>query len=207
MQKEAAMASVEDGIAAQVRNIEARYGRSLPEWFGIIAASGLTKHTEVVAMLKADYGMAHGAAHRVSLLYRQDAALAPATAPGPATASGTASPGEVADALYAGKKASLRPLHDELMAMVDAMGPDVSLAPKKGYVSLRRPRKQFAMIQPSGAGRIDLGLILPGVPAAGRLEPSGSFNALFTHRVRVTSADDLDDALAGWLAAAYAAAG
>ncbi len=201
------MASVEDGIAAQIRNIEARYGRPLPEWFGIIAASGLTKHTEVVAMLKANHGMAHGAAHRVSLLSRQaavpDAALASATASGPATAS----PGEVADALYAGKKASLRPLHDQLMARILGLGPDVSLAPKKGYVSLRRPRKQFAMIQPSGAGRIDLGLILPGVPAAGRLEPAGSFNALFTHRVRVTSAGDLDDALAGWLAAAYAAAG
>ena len=163
------MASVEDGIAAQIRNIEARYGRPLPEWFGIIAASGLTKHTDVVAMLKADYGMAHGAAHRVALLSRQAAAPDAAAASSPAAAS----PGEVADALYAGKKASLRPLHDELMAMVYAMGPDVSLAPKKGYVSLRRPRKQFAMIQPSGAGRIDLGLILPGVPAAGRLEPSG----------------------------------
>jgi hypothetical protein len=211
------MASVEDGIAAQVRNIEARYGRTLPEWFGIIAASGLTKHTEVVAMLKADYGMAHGAAHRISLLSRQaavpDSALASATASDPASdpaaASGpaAASPGEVADALYAGKKASLRPLHDQLMAQILGLGPDVSLAPKKGYVSLRRPRKQFAMIQPSGAGRIDLGLILPGVPAADRLEPAGSFNALFTHRVRVTSAGDLDDALAGWIAAAYTAAG
>ena len=197
------MASVEEGIAAQIRNIEARYGRPLPEWFGIIAASGLTKHTEVAAMLKADYGMAHGAAHRVSLLSRQAAAGAPAPASSPATAL----PGEVADARYAGKKVSLRPLHDQLMAEILGLGPDVSLAPKKGYVSLRRPRKQFAMIQPSGAGRIDLGLILPGVPAAGRLEPSGSFNALFTHRVRVTSADDLDDALAGWLAAAYIAAG
>ena len=199
------MASVEDGIAAQVRNIEARYGRSLPEWFGLIAASGLTKHSEVVAMLKADYGMAHGAAHRVSLLSRQ--AAAPAASAPAAPAPVPASPGEVADALYTGKKASLRPLHDRLMAMVHALGPDVSLAPKKGYVSLRRPKKQFAKIQPSGAGRIDLGLILPGVPAAGRLEPSGSFNALFTHRVRVTSAGDLDDALAQWLAAAYAAAG
>src|SRR5207244_7110946 len=129
------MASVEDGIAAQIRNIEARYGQPLPEWFGLIAASGLTKHTDVVAMLKADYGMAHGAAHRVSLLSRQAAAPDAAVTSGPATAS----PGEVADALYAGKKASLRPLHDELMAMVHAMGPDVSLAPKKGYVSLRRP--------------------------------------------------------------------
>ncbi len=62
------------------------------------------------------------------------------------------------------------------------------------------------MIQPSTAGRIDLGLILPDVPPGGRLEPTGSFNALFTHRVRVMSADDLDDTLAGWLAAAYAGA-
>ena len=123
-------------------------------------ASGQRWDAYFRAMLKADYGMAHGAAHRVSLLSRQAASGASAPASGPATAS----PGEVADALYAGKKAPLRSLHDQLMAMVHAMGPDVSLAPKKGYVSPRRPGKQFAMIQPSGAGRIDLGLILPGVP-------------------------------------------
>lgn len=190
------MTSVEDGIAAQIRNIEARYGKPLQEWFGLIAASGLTRHAEVVAMLKADYGMAHGAAHRVSLLSRQPAA----------TEAAAASPGALADALYTGKKAALRPLHDQLMAMVSALGPDVGQVPKKGYISLRRPRKQFAMIQPGAASRIDLGLILPGTPPGGRLEPSGSFNALFTHRVRVTAAGDLDDALAGWLAAAYAAA-
>jgi len=34
----------------------------------------------------------------------------------------------------------------------------------------------------------------------------GSFNALFTHRVRITAAGDLDDELAGWLTAAYTAA-
>jgi hypothetical protein len=190
------MTSVEDGIAAQIRNIEARYGKPLQEWFGLIAASGLTRHAEVVAMLKADYGMAHGAAHRVSLLSRQPAA----------TEAAPASPGALADALYTGKKAALRPLHDQLMAMISTLGRDVGQAPKKGYISLRRPRKQFAMIQPSAAGRIDLGLILPGTPSGGRLEPSGSFNALFTHRVRVTAAGDLDDELAGWLTAAYTAA-
>jgi Domain of unknown function (DUF5655)/Domain of unknown function (DUF4287) len=190
------MPSAQDGIAAQIRNIEARYGKPLPEWFGIIAASGLTRHAEVVAMLKADYGMAHGAAHRVSLLSRQ-----------PAQALAPASPDELADALYTGKKAALRPLHDQLMAVVNALGADVSMVPKKGYVSLRRPRKQFAMVQPSAAGRIDLGLILTGVPADGRLEPAGSFNALFTHRVRVTSADGIDAELTQWLHAAYANAG
>ena len=63
-----------------------------------------------------------------ALLSRQAASGASAPASGPATAS----PGEVADTLYAGKKAPLRPLHHQLMAMVHAMGPDVSLAPKKG---------------------------------------------------------------------------
>jgi len=116
------VASEQDGIAAQIRNIETRYGRPLSEWFGLIATSGLTKHSEVVAMLKADYGLAHGAAHRVSLLSRQPAA--PATAP--------ASPSEVANALYTGKKASLRPLHDQLMAVIDALGADVTPVPESG---------------------------------------------------------------------------
>jgi hypothetical protein len=186
------MATAEDGIAAQTRNIEARYGRPMSDWFAVIAASGLTKHTEVVAMLKSEHGLPHGAAHRISLLSREAAAPAPSADP--------------ADALYTGKKAALRPLHDQLMTVIGAFGTDVDTVPKKGYLSLRR-RKQFAMIQPSGAGRIDLGLILPGVPASGRLEPSGSFNALFTHRVRVASVADIDQALTDWLRDAYANAG
>jgi hypothetical protein len=121
-----------EGIAAQIRNIEARYGKPMPEWFALIAASGLAKHTEVVAMLKADHGMTHGAAHRVSLLARQAAAPVPAS-------------NDPADALYTGKKASLRPLHDQLMAVISSLGKDVSTAGKKGYLSIRR-KKQFAMI-------------------------------------------------------------
>jgi hypothetical protein len=189
--KDISMTTPDEGIAAQIRNIEARYGKPMPDWFALIAASGLAKHTEVVAMLKADHGMTHGGAHRVSLLARQAAASAPA---------------DPADELYTGKKAGLRPLHDQLMTVIGAFGTDVSTAAKKGYLSVRR-KKQFAMIHPSAAGRLDVGLILPATPAAGRLEPAGSFNALFTHRVRVTSPDDIDEALTGWLHAAYANAG
>src|SRR5262244_1063959 len=185
------MATVEQGLQAQIRNIEATYGKPMSEWVAIISASGLTKHTDVVAMLKKDYGMTHGAAHRVSLVAREQASQA-------AAAGADSDP---VSALYTGKKASLRPLHDALMTAIQAFGDDIELAPKKGYLSLRR-RKQFAMIQPSAAGRIDVGLILPGVPPAGRLEPAGSFNALFTHRVRVTSADDIDPELTEWLRAA-----
>ena len=144
-------------------------------------------------MLKADHGLAQGAAHRVSLLARQR------------DEAGVAAPPDPADALYAGAKAGLRPLHDALIGEIRALGA-VDIAPKKGYLSLRR-RKQFAMIQPSTTSRIDLGLILPATPATGRLASAARFNPLFTHRVRITAVTDLDDELRGWLATAYALAG
>ena len=187
------MATVEEGLQAQIRNIEATYGKPMSEWLAIVAASGLTKHTEVVAMLKRDHGMAHGAAHRVSLVARQAQA-------------GPDQDGDPVDALYTGRKADLRPLHDALMTAVAAFGDDIEQVPKKGYLSLRR-RKQFAMIQPSGAGRIDIGLILKDVPAEGRLEPAAGFNALFTHRVRLTDPVGLDTELIAWLRDAYDRAG
>jgi hypothetical protein len=184
---------VDAAVQSQIRNIEATYGKPLDHWFAVIDASGLAKHNQVVAMLKADHGLAHGAAHRVSLLARQrhDAGAAEAADP--------------AGALYTGAKAALRPLHEALLGQIRALGP-LDIAPKKGYLSLRR-RKQFAMVQPSTASRIDLGLILPATTlATGRLEPAAGFNPLFTHRVRITAATDLDDELRGWIATAYALA-
>jgi Domain of unknown function (DUF5655)/Domain of unknown function (DUF4287) len=189
------MATADEALRAQVRNIEATYGRPLPEWFAIIAASGRTKHTDVVALLKNEYGMTHGAAHRVSLLSRQAAA--------PGLDDTGASP---VDTLYSGKKAVLRPLHDALVDTVNSFGDDVDIVPKKGYLSLRR-RKQFAMIQPSTTGRLDVGLIVKDLPTNDRLESAGGFNALFTHRIRLTTAAEIDAELTGWLKSAYDQAG
>ena len=120
--------------------------------------------------------------------------------------AGAAAPPDPADALYVGAKAGLRPLHDALLGQIRAIGA-FDIAPKKGYLSLRR-RKQFAMIQPSTASRIDVGLILPATtPATGGWSRAAKFNPLFTHRVRITAATDFDDELRGWIAAACALAG
>src|SRR3954454_7057316 len=124
---------VNSALQTQLRNIEATYGQPIEHWFSVIHASGITKHTDVVAMLKADHGLAHGAAHRLSLLSRNTAA--PATAADPV------------EELYTGAKATLRPLHDAIVAEIGKLG-TFDVAPKKGYLSLRR-RKQFAMLQPS----------------------------------------------------------
>jgi len=190
------MSTVDEGLAAQIRNIERQYGKSLDEWIALIKESGLTKHTEVVAMLKNRYGMSHGSAHRVALKAREaDAAsLVKASSRDPVSE------------LYSGNKAGLKPLHDALMAVITTFGDDLELAPKKGYVSLRR-KKQFAMIQPTTASRIDLGLVLKDVPATGRLESAASFNALFTHRVRLNAVSDVDAQVVAWLKQAYDLAG
>jgi hypothetical protein len=50
---------VDAALQSQIRNIETTYGKSLGHWFAVIDASGLTKHNQVVAMLKADHGLAH----------------------------------------------------------------------------------------------------------------------------------------------------
>jgi Domain of unknown function (DUF5655)/Domain of unknown function (DUF4287) len=183
------MATPDAGIESQLRNIEATYGRSRQEWYDIIRKSGKTKHNEVLAMLKGDYGLAHGAAHRLSLTARTQADPLPDA-------------GDLVDELYAGKRAALRPIHEALTQALAEFDDTYEPVPKRGYVSLRRER-QFAMIQPSTATRVDLGLILPDEPETSRLESAEKFNRLFTHRVRLASPDDVDDEVIDWLRAAY----
>ncbi len=43
---------VDAALQSQIRNIEASHGKPLDHWLAVIEASGLTKHNEVVAMLK-----------------------------------------------------------------------------------------------------------------------------------------------------------
>ena len=96
----------------------------------------------------------------------------------------------------------MKPIYTAFVRAVKKLGKDVEISPKKAYVSLRR-NKQFALIQPSTKTRVDVGLNLKGVRPAGRLESSGSFNAMCTHRVRLESKKDVDAELMGWLREAY----
>ena len=104
--------------------------------------------------------------------------------------------------MFSGSKSGLKPIYDKLIEVVTRFGRDVEIAPKKAYISLRRT-KQFALLQPSTSTRLDMGLILKGVRPSGRLEASGSFNAMFTHRVRMTNEADVDTEVKRWLKQAY----
>jgi hypothetical protein len=182
--------SPEEGMASLHRNLLAKTGKSIDEWAVIARATGLGKHKDLVAYLKADHELSHGYANQIA-----QRALAADDSP-------KAGSDDLVTAQYAGTKASLRPIHDALVEAARGFGPDVECSPKKAYVSLRRS-KQFGLIQPSTATRVDVGLILKGVEPAGRLEASGSFNAMFTHRVKVNSLAEVDAELIGWLRQAY----
>jgi hypothetical protein len=180
---------MDDALATMIANYEKNTGKPLESWIGIARKARLAKHGEIVKMLKEKHGMGHGYANLVA----QRALAGDSPSPGG---------GDLLEAQYAGKKAPLRPLYDQLAKAVGKFGADVELAPKKTYVSLRRS-KQFALVQPSTADRLDVGINLKGVAAKGRLEASGSFNAMVSHRVRVTGAKDIDAEFLGWLRAAY----
>lgn len=184
---------MDDALANMVKNLEAKTGKTAAEWVAIVRGMGVRKHSELVAALKGDHGLGHGYANMVVHLAKGDIGEeAPAA-------------DDLVAAQYAGDKAALRPVYETLVAAIAGFGPDVEFAPKKAYVSVRRS-KQFALIQPSTKTRLDVGLNLKGLPPEGRLEASGSFNSMCTHRVRVESATDIDAELIGWLREAYSRA-
>lgn len=186
------MATPEDMAATMIANMKEKTGKTLPQWLKITKASKLAKHGELVKLLKSEHGMTHGFANLVAhKTLKSDA--------------GSAGDTDLVAAQYAGKKEALRPIHDALVAAVQKFGGDVELAPKKAYVSLRRS-KQFGLIQPSTATRVDVGLNLKGVAPTERLEAAGSWNSMCTHRVRVSSRKEVDAELKGWLKQAYGAA-
>ena len=176
---------MDPAIQSMIDNLPANTGKSLDEWFVVLDGSGLDKHAALMALLKQQHGVTHGYANGIVLQYR---------------ARGTStSDDDLVDAQYAGAKAALRPIYEALKDAALALGDDVVVSPKKASVSLRRS-KQFALIEPASAKRVQLGLNLKGEPATDRLQ---LMTGMCTHRVSVTSLDEVDDELRGWLKDAY----
>jgi len=191
------MAELEKALATQLANMEKRTGKTLAELSQLVRDSGLTKHGELVTMLKTSLGMGHGDANTlVHTVRKSDAAGT--------TASPPASSGQVLDGLYTGAKAALRPIHDKLLAELRRFG-DFEEAPKKTYVSYRR-KKQFAMIGPATNTRVEVGLNMKGIPATERLLalPPGQ---MCNYKIKLTDVGDVDAELVAWIKTAYAAAG
>lgn len=169
-----------------IANLPDRTGKSLAEWLDVLAPLGLERHGDILACLKGEYGMSHGYANLVSILYRE-------------SLTGKLEEADLVGAQYQGAKAALRPIYDAIVDIVRGLGADVEIAPKKGSVSLRRS-KQFALVTPATRTRIDLGLNLKGESPIGRLEAAGG---MCTHKIAITRVDDVDDEVVRYLRMAY----
>jgi predicted transport protein len=173
-----------------IANLKTNTGKTLEEWLEISKNSGFTKHGEIVKYLKDNFGIGHGFANLIAHRLNQSAARM------------SDDPQIFVEQQYSGGKANLRPIYDRLVDEIGKFGDDVELVPMKAYVSVRR-KKQFAIIQPSTATRVDVGIKLKDTEAAGRLENSGNFNGMVSHRVKVGELGEVNSDLVDWLKQAY----
>lgn len=185
------MSTVDDAVATMRKNLAEKTGKSFTAWVNIARSLGTDKHSDIVAYLKSAGPMGHGYANAVALEARKSDVIVAE---------------DPVDTIFAGDKASLRPTYNAIAEAVSGFGKDVEFAPKKGYVSFRRA-KQFALVQPSTATRIDIGINLKGIAPEGKLEASGSWNGMVSHRVKLITMADFNKDVKGWLKLAYEQAG
>lgn len=160
-------------------------GKPLDHWTNLVRRSGLEKFGEQMNLLKTEHGLTHGYANLVCQAAKGNL---------------DADQDDLLETQYKGKD-SLRPIYDALAEQARTFGKDVEIAPKKTSVAFRRS-KNFAVVTPATKSRVDLGLNLKGVPGTDRLleEKPGS---MCTHKVRLTSVDEIDGDVLAWLADAY----
>lgn len=175
---------------AYLDNIHAKTGKTPQEFLALAKTKGITKSQEFVAWLKQDFDLGYGHAGALWYLYAH-------------ADDARASTDSRLDKLFAGKKANWRKPYDALAAKISKFGSDVKFAPNMTYVNLLRSGKKFAIVQPSAAERLDIGIKRKGVAPTKRFEAAGSWNAMVTHRVRITDAQEIDKELVTWLKEAY----
>ena len=99
----------------------------------------------------------------------------------------------------------IRPIFDRVLDVLPTVG-TVEVQARKTYVALLSPKRTFASIQPTTKTRVDIGLRLDGLAPQGRLQEAKSIGqSSMTHKLAISSPDDLDDEAVEWLRRAYEA--
>lgn len=176
---------MDKALQTMIDNMPEKTGKSLDEWKTILKEKSFSKHSEGVKFLKSEHGVTHGFANTIVTLSKEE----------------EHTPEDLVSAQYKGKE-HLKPIYNSLIKVVQSLGEDVTITPKKGSVSIIRKR-QFVLIKPATKTRIDLGFKLKDKPTTARLEDSGPFGTMCTHRVRLTSEAEIDKELKGWIKEAY----
>lgn len=172
-----------------MENLHKITGKPLEEWIEIVKQTKLAKHGEILKFLKEEHAFTYGYANLVAhKTLGSDAGSAENT-------------DELIEKQYIGKE-HLRPIYDRLMYEINQFGPDVEIAPKNAYVSLRRKR-QFAILQPATKNRFEVGLNLKGQEPDGILELITGANAMCSHKIKIESGNEISPEVIDWIRLAY----
>ena len=191
-----AVAMVQNWIAT----LKAKTGRSLEEWVELVKAEGPPAEKERRDWLKGQFGLGTNSAWWIAERATGNSLGIAEDTPEGYLKAATA----YVEAMFAGPKAGLRPLYEALLKLGRGLGKDVKVCPCKTIVPLYR-NHVFAEIKPSARTRIDFGLALKDTPATGRLIDTGGFakKDRITHRIPITSLDEIDAEVKRWLKVAY----
>ncbi|MBU2918127.1 DUF4287 domain-containing protein [Psychrosphaera sp. F3M07] len=180
---------MEKALETMINNMPEKTGKSLDQWMKILASKRFEKHSHAVTFLKTEHQVTHGFANTIVTLFQNQSSDQEKTSE------------HLISDQYTGKE-SLLPLYEKLIDIVTQFGNDVVITAKKTSVSIIR-KNQFALIKPATKSRIDLGLKLKGIEVQGKLENSGPFGTMCTHRIQLKSMTDIDDEVKKWLILAY----
>ncbi|MCX6599643.1 MAG: DUF5655 domain-containing protein [Acidobacteria bacterium] len=184
-----------DMTAKVIANLPAKTGKTLDEWIAIYRADApQAKKVEARRWFKTTHGI--GGVTADIIMGRAEGR--------PSMLEDDTPDDALLESQYAGSRAPLRPIYDQLAELAASLGEDVRFVVGKTQVTIARTR-QIAIIWPK-PGRIELGLALPGVAAGGRLEPVKGANDRDRIRVfvRLESIEAIDAQVAQWLRQAYA---
>ena len=176
---------MDPALKTMIDNMPEKTGKTLDEWKKVLKVKSFEKHSEGVNYLKSEHNVTHGFANTIVTLSKEENSTSE----------------DLVESQYKGKE-DLMPVYEELIKYLTSLGSDVTITPKKRSVSIIRKR-QFVLIKPTTEARIDLGLKLKDKPITNRLENSGPFGTMCTHRVRVSESAEIDNELKGWIMEAY----
>jgi Domain of unknown function (DUF5655)/Domain of unknown function (DUF4287) len=181
-----------------VRDLPAKTGRSLDEWIAFVRKSGPPTEKERREWLKKEHNLGTNSATFIA--ERADGKGTEEDSPELYLEAAE----KWVDAMFTGPRAALRPVYDQLLKTVLAVGKDVKACPGKTAVAIYR-NHVVANIRASTNTRIDLGLALGNMKTPKRLIDTGGYEKKdrITRRIEVKSIADIDEVLEKWLRRAY----
>ncbi len=181
-----------------IASLSEKTGRSLEEWLRFVKKEGPAGEKERREWLKTEHGLGTNAAWWIA-----ERAEGKGSEDGdPKTYLNAAV--KYVEAMFGGSKAGLRPIYDKLLRLGLSIAKDVKACPCATIVPLYR-NHVFAQLKPSTLTRLDLGLALKNTPFKGRLIDTGGAakKDRITHRIAISSLDEIDDDVKKWLRKAY----